>query len=212
MLTTIPFSGFYETLHDSIIEDTFDGFFQDDSGDVNGDLLNHAFSSVQFATAHRKYAAAYAVEFAEHIEAALTFESMTSPREYNFSTDTIFCQISESEVHRIIATLPDGALAFKAKERFTSRSGFVSFYSPDIAEWGDVSEWDHNQVGTVIECLADTFAAYGKDNWNQWDEFGLMENYSGNGYLANWIIEGSPKKFLRVVNIADYLRQREQRG
>ena len=40
----------------------------------------------------------------------------------------------------------------KIKERFTSRSGFNSFYKNSIDLWTkDYSEWDHNQIGTCFE-------------------------------------------------------------
>ena len=36
------------------------------------------------------------------------------------------------------------------RKRFQSYDGFVSFYDPDYTTWGDLSEWDENQLGTLL--------------------------------------------------------------
>jgi hypothetical protein len=36
------------------------------------------------------------------------------------------------------------------RERFTSRSGFISHYPNHISDWPRIEEWDHNHVGTVM--------------------------------------------------------------
>jgi hypothetical protein len=41
MLSTIPFLGFYETIHDNSIDRAIESLFEDD----NGDLINHFYSS-----------------------------------------------------------------------------------------------------------------------------------------------------------------------
>ena len=44
MLTTVPFSGFYESLHDSQIDDCLERMFADDRGDaeVGGSVTRRA--------------------------------------------------------------------------------------------------------------------------------------------------------------------------
>lgn len=213
MLTTIPFAGFYQSLHNVALDDAFEQMVNDSSGcyPISDSLTNHAWRHVNFNTAHEKYAADYAQSFAKHVGcAALEFESMKSPREYNFTTDTIYCAIEESAVRALIATLPAGALQTKATERFTSRDGFSSFYSPDVTTWGDVAAWDHNQVGTVLECVADMHAQ--GEAWDSEDEYDLTEDLRSNGYVENWICDGSSPDFIRIVRIADYLRNRENRA
>jgi hypothetical protein len=80
----------------------------------------------------------------------LAYESMESPREYNFSTDALYVTVNDIE---LLASLTDPA-EFEAaiKEHFTSRSGFHSFYSNDIEVWRakPFTEWDHNELGTLL--------------------------------------------------------------
>jgi hypothetical protein len=85
----------------------------------------------------------------------IKYESMTSPREYNFETDRLFgylplktaralFAISKSEKHATLGRL--------VKERFTSRSGFISGYTNHLAEWlaRPVKDWDHNELQTLL--------------------------------------------------------------
>lgn len=84
-----------------------------------------------------------------------TFESMDSPREYNFTTDRLYVnfplcvarlimRMSKAEKHATLQSVID--------ERHTSRSGFISFYRTDVKEWlsKPLTEWDHNELGTLI--------------------------------------------------------------
>lgn len=85
----------------------------------------------------------------------LTFEEMTSPREYNFETDRLFARLPAVVIRRLFKLSRDDnheTLAAVIAERFTHRSGFVSFYSNDLAEWLDkpLMTWDHNEIGTLL--------------------------------------------------------------
>jgi len=89
----------------------------------------------------------------------LAFEEMTSPREYNFETDRLFCEIPLAVVRQLFAmSKAEGhaTLANVIRRRFTSRSGFISFYDNDLAAWLEkpVRDWDHNELGTLLfACL-----------------------------------------------------------
>jgi hypothetical protein len=87
----------------------------------------------------------------------MTFESMDSPREYNFSTDRIYGEVPLKVVRELFRrSKAEGHATLTAiiARRFTSRSGFMSFYPSDLAEWlakaGPLAEWDHNQLGTLF--------------------------------------------------------------
>lgn len=84
-----------------------------------------------------------------------TFESMDSPREYNFATDRVYAEIplavmrdllrrSKAEKHVTLSAV--------IRERFTSRDGFISGYSNDLADWleNPLQDWDHNELGTLL--------------------------------------------------------------
>lgn len=80
----------------------------------------------------------------------LTFHDVESPREYNFSTDVLFVTVNDPA--RILQLIEHERFAALIEEQFTSRSGFISFYSNDVEEWLDkpFDEWDHNEVGTLL--------------------------------------------------------------
>lgn len=205
MLTTIPFAGFYDSVHDAELDDQLERTFSDrDSGcHVNEKLVNHAFDAIDWAAVHLKYAQAYCENFAEEFKIKLKYESMSSPREYNFGTDRIFATISEREVRRIRKATGEEILRKFAADRFTSRSGFISHYSPDIDEWGGIAKWDHNQVGTLIAAYAEQETTT-SDGFDSWAELSLMERDFGNGAFDQWVGETSTR-IHRLWNIWYYL-------
>lgn len=207
MLTTIPFSGFYYSLHDSAIDSALESVFSDDSGNVRQEIMHHVFDATDWRTVHNAYAAEYAATFAHEFKLPLQFESMKSPREYNFSTDIIYCTISAADAARLFAACDKTILDKIARETFASRDGFMSFYEPDFTEWGDIPTWDHNQLGVLIRA----HVTEQNPDFDQWAEFDLMENAQCNGVIDNWIFESNPEKLNRLANINRYLNKREGR-
>lgn len=214
MLTTIPFAGFYYSVHDQECDDALNQYFQNENGDPNEPLVARAFDMIDWRAMQEKYARAYVENFASEFKIKCEFESMQSPREYNFGTDRIFATIEESEVRRIFAATKPETLAEVARERFTSRSGFISHYSPDIEDWGDVAEWDHNQVGTVLLAYANQESESGKE-FDSWEEVSLMESDRDNGHIEQWLGESvrpaCAEDFARLDKVYAYLRERERR-
>lgn len=210
MLAVIPFSGFYNSLHSSELDRALEMMFSDDSGNPNDGLVFRAFDLVQWRNVHAAYAAHYAAAFCEEFEiTGAAFESMTSPREYNFETDRIFITLPESEVTRMLTETPRETLDAVATEMFTSRSGFISYYPPDVDSWGPVAEWDHNQCFALL--LAYVLHMRDGKAFDGWAEYSIMEDYSCNGYLDEWLSESADPKLKRLWNISEYLRKRESR-
>ena len=207
--TTIPFDGFYESLHDSMINDAIMQMFQDDDGTENAGLSARVFEDCRFKQVHEKYAQCYAQSFSEVFGLpSLKFDKLQSPREYNFTTDRIFCTIDSADVNRVLAAVDKGVFRSKAADMFTSRSGFASFYNPDIDTWpDDVSDWDCNQIGCLIAAWADMEHGGEFDSWAEYD---MMQDLSGSGYLDNWVYEATPG-IERLYKISDYLRMRAER-
>jgi hypothetical protein len=205
---TIPFSGFYYSLHDSELDLALEQEFSDSNGNENPGLTSRAFDCVNWRAVHVEYSKAYAEAFAEEFEIqGLQFESLQSPREYNFTTDRIFVNIPAEEIERIYTETPRATLESVAAEWFTSRSGFSSFYSPNVDDWGDLSTWDHNQLGALI-------AAYvlHRRGGEPFDEYSLCEDFRCNGYLSNWLFSDCQPELHRIARVGDYLRQREERN
>lgn len=96
---------------------------------------------------------AYKRERREVASLRLKWSLMTSPREYNFQTDRLFAHMPVSVIRKLWAISKaekHETLTRVARERFTSRSGFISFYESAWSTWGNVLDWDHNQLQTLL--------------------------------------------------------------
>lgn len=145
-----------------------------------------------------------------------TFADMTSPREYNFETDRIFVNVPVSVVRKLWAISKADqhkTLSRVAKERHSSRSGFISFYESNWQAWGPVATWDYNQLETLlIACCeivgfdwqdsdlglyyATTEPDGGYSAWESavdWQEYESRRNESRAEKLAAWL-ESDPDK------------------
>lgn len=156
----LDFPGFYESVLSEALDNAenqmVEGLIENHGLDFEPDdstPYEACMDASTYATGFHKIARA-SVDWLNHVLAdtgiVLTFESMESPREYNFGTDVLFVTINDTEK---LATLVDPA-KFEAliKEQFTSRSGFHSFYSNDIEVWRakPYADWDHNELGTLL--------------------------------------------------------------
>lgn len=205
----IPFSGFYNSWHDDAIERELQQIFSDENGcNYHSELWQIGFDGCDHSSVFLDYSRDYVESFATECGIySARFSGMESPREYNFSSDRVFAKITLSELRRIHAATDSDTLDAMARERFTSRSGFISSYSNDPKEWGDLADWDHNQTGTLIRAYWDDT----QDEWNTETEFALMEDASGNGYLGNWVWDALNDKAERAANLAYKLRERCER-
>ena len=163
MLTTLPFSGFYNSKWSDELDNVENNFIENEAED--DDTLDESEISeivdkcLQYETQMQYVAQEYVGYFNEKfkeefgIDLGLRFESLKSPREYNFTSDIIYAYIDEEVVRRLLDDLEESKLADMIRERFTSRSGFISFYTNRIERWKakPIEEWDHNEVGTVLE-------------------------------------------------------------
>ena len=102
----------------------------------------------------------------------IQFEEMTSPREYNFETDRLFVTMPLYILAKIRKAVGETSLAAAFKERFTSRSGFSSFYAPSIPD-KPLSEWDHNEAGTILRAM-------------EFDDWELYESLSSEAGHQAW--------------------------
>jgi len=139
----IPFQGFYQTMH----MDAFDGAEEMMLEGSDAEL------EVDWKKAHEAYAKKYLDYFNDQVSMGFKFEfdSLVSPREYNFANDTLYANIDTDGLMRLLLEVDSVMFAMRAKENFTSYDGFASFYSNDPKNWGPISEWDHNQIGTLLD-------------------------------------------------------------
>lgn len=190
MIINLPFSGFYYSEYDrelDYVEEREIEHLEEKHQLTNAqadELSGILFNSTDWGVAHRMVAEAYVEAFNEKfkewtdIDLGLKFESMSSPREYNFATDRIFCHISDEVVHSLFDGADREKLAKVIRERFTSYDGFISFYSNYLPDWleTDVDEWDHNELCTLL-------MSWLPEDWS-WAVFEEMVNGSEVFYSA----------------------------
>jgi hypothetical protein len=210
MLTTIPFAGFYGSIHEQELEREEEQMISDSSGchPVSDRIAEDLSSHVTWP--FREYTRAFVEDFQimlnqeTGLRIKLAWESVQSPREYNFATDRVFAEVEFADVQTMFQRVDRLVLDRVAREWFTSCSGFSSYYRSDWRTWGSMCRWDHNQVGAVVAALV---AQYFGEDW----ERNLIEDWSGNGWVAEWLYAGLDTEGRRLVRIADYLRAMEER-
>jgi hypothetical protein len=169
------FSGFYESIHD----DTFDREIEYIIEDYDG----HDYNDFRFKYDYNGYCKSYVNTVSKEIGINLTFKDLSMPKEYNFTTDVIVCEISAKDVKKLSTSLNSETLRDIIKRRFTSRDGFILFYSNDVEEWKEkkLKDWDDIELGTLLE-------AWIIDNDLDLDnlDYAGFEYCSGNGQYVDY--------------------------
>jgi len=211
-LSTIPFGGFYCSIHSEEVDRAFEQMFTDrDTGTKSAPdcLVQKAQDAVDFSGVYRAYAADYAASFLARLSLDGKFESTTSPREYNFETDRIFVELTRSDLARIWRGVSKADMDKACRARFTSRDGFISWYDRDWRTWGPLSTWDHNQIGTLLGVYAEIEQG---STWDQWAEYSLMEDAICNGAPDRWIWDNAGPDLARMANLWDWIQERQKRS
>lgn len=143
MKTTIPFQGFYYSVHDGIFDHAIELLSENSKDDYS--------TFTDWDEVRLGYAKKYLTAFSEFTGIEVTFDILESPKYYNYKTDRIHADISEEEVERIYNETGTETLKKVIKENFTSCSGFISHYPNTLDRWPtDLKEWDCNHVGTLL--------------------------------------------------------------
>jgi hypothetical protein len=201
----LPFAGFYGSEHDAELDYALKAMFSNGRGDPNSGLAARVSGTCHWPAVFRAYAKEFAESYCEEVGIRdARFESIDSPKFYNFETDRLFIELPLEEAQRMMREASPAALDQVACERHTSRSGFISFYSPDWRTWGDAANWDHNQLQTLIE-------AYALSTQGEQEKADLMEHARANGRFEDWIATNTPE-IERLYHVHDYLRSREARA
>ena len=176
--TSIAFGGFYNSIHDANIEWACESYFTDNDGNCD---WNNILNNVDFKKLRGVYIDMYCDLFSEWLKEnynlVIQFKdiSLSSPREYNFKTDEIICDITPLENESLIKTMKDNPdfLAW-LKDRTKSYDGYISFYDFDDAMN------DKNDVFSMyaLEYLAREYES--KDFENDYDRVSGYNNlYQG---------------------------------
>lgn len=168
----IPFHGFYESVHD----EPFDRFIE-----LEADHLSEEFSCgpmdagdallkcIDWKGAREGYAENYAVAFLGEILGDPTALNVTlrSPREYNFSTDTLDVVIPMKVWKEMVSKVNMDDVQTLANRMLEPRSGFVPFYSQNMEEWGDPENWDTPLTEMLVAVLFDQESGYDCDSFQE---------------------------------------------
>ena len=93
------------------------------------------------------------IEFETDIELDAEFESLGSQQTWLCRLDRFFVEVPTNKAHSLLKWIFDNKyqeLEEVVLRRFTAQDGYVPHYSNNLKEWGDYSEWDHNQIGTAL--------------------------------------------------------------
>jgi hypothetical protein len=206
--TLVPFSGFYGSHHNERIDHAEIQLFSDDVGEVaNQKLYDMFYTNFKYRSLYEKYARTYVEALSHELDMILIFEELSSPKEYNFTSDRIFAKISRIDLARMLWKVKGSRLNEKISQWFTSRSGFCSYYPNSIKNWPRISEWDHNQVGCVLACYLD----YMRENNELKNEDDMVDEHITDEDIQNWIDTFQGGKSERALRINDYLRRRKER-
>lgn len=174
--TSIPFEGFYYSIWDQELDslEEREAEYLAEQETENGiakelrletsDFADAFYWSTDYRSVHSAVAKSVAGAWDElaseslGFDLGLSFEEMTSPKEYNFETDRVFMSMPRAtlaKLMRLSRAEKHERFGAAIRARFTSRDGFISFYSNNLADWlsKPLSSWDHNEVGTLLGAL-----------------------------------------------------------
>lgn len=210
MLIKIPFQGFYESIHSDNVEYAiYNQVFTDyDTGMTNNDnLSNRLDAMIDYTKLYTEYSKEYVENFNDEFKLNLKFESLRSPREYNFGTDQIYCTITQNLVKQLYKETDKAIFKKHIANMFTSYEGFHSFYDNNINTWStNPLTYDHNQLYCLL--MAWLESNHFITHWNDTECY-LMDNSINNDFIYE-IIHSSCKNN-RLFNIHDYLQTRLSR-
>lgn len=222
---TVPFEGFYHSSYsgevDHIEEQEAEHLEERDCEEQPEELRLTAsefgeilFYVTDYRACYEKIAEAYVDAFSNYfkdelnLDLKLKFESMQSPREYNFTTDRLFAYIPDDVIEDLFRrSEADGHKSLQAvlKERHTSYDGFISFYSNDPTKWlaKPLDEWDHNELESLMQ--AALLAAGADKDWRESVFYAVIE---GEGCWQEFQDAVDWKKFdEKVADLREEKRQ-----
>lgn len=227
----VPFPGFYESILSGAIdaaeERTVEYLRENEFYEILEDyqIAEILYDHTDYGAIHQKLAKAWVEEFDDlvldelDLSLGLTFSIMTSPREYNFTTDRVFAKISMPQLRELFELVDKRRLDEVCEQHLKSRDGFISHYDYRWRNWGPLEDWDYNQTGMLLHALdlgedwqwemlqrlnedIDRAVEAGQD----WDK--IQQKLDEAVLEARGEIEPDSREFpIGVTNTAEYVRQ-----
>lgn len=126
----------------------------------------------------------------------IRYESVSSPKYYNFTNDSIDIEIGMSSfninnLNRIIIENYD-VISAEVKRRYSSRDGFISSHSNDLSEWiEETLEFTVNvthKLAAILDIILQVVYEYGEgDVYNDYcdnDNISLSDYFDYDGYFG----------------------------
>ena len=167
------FPGFYESSLSVAMDDAIEARASDEGLEYDDCFDKYNFKAAQLAITQK-----WLKNFNQKTGLNIKFHDIDSPREYNFRTDRVFGTIKKDEFQKIRDVVSFDALKKVVEDRFTSYSGFISFYPTDMEHWmkTPTDELDHNETQTII------MAFFIKNSYNDWSFAYDMEEAADKGW------------------------------
>lgn len=139
------FGGFYESIHGSV--------FDEEEKYIMEDYPKHNEEDFRFTCDRIEYCKNYVSAISSKLGINFKFMELTSPKEYNFTTDKLSVWMTSKDLKKISSVLSSDTLKNLIKRRFTSRDGFSSWYSNEIEEWKEnkITDWNCVELGTLLD-------------------------------------------------------------
>lgn len=172
----------------------FDGFYDSWSGEhlnPKNDMGEDTGEEINFKESATAYAKGFTDEVA-HIASdelagmgvlSMDFDDLDSPREYNFRTDEIYCNLTVdvAKFKQFYKELREKFVFINyVQERHASRAGFVSFIDNDAKG----AEWDYSEVINHEEKMFSVLAVALR-------EYKLMDFMDFEFYPEEYVIESN---------------------
>lgn len=127
-------------------------------------------------------------EMSDFIE-RIDFQALQSPKEYNFTNDSINCIIRpKKQAIKNYIFANEAEFRIYLEERLKSRSGFTSFYSYDFADWQEMTNnftvFDKSKdakgfnLGFILEFIAQN---------EDLEEMNVFENANNNVFVTEYL-------------------------
>lgn len=152
--TKIEFGGFYESIHSDSIDGRIESYYED------GNFPLYHEDNIDYEKTNNSYIEDYCSKFESYIlnEYKLNIDfkniSLDSPEFYNYSTDTIYCDVDKKQAEKLINHFnKDFDFLEYLKDRTKSYDGYMSFYTYDQA----INNKDNILIMYLLEFLANQF-------------------------------------------------------
>ena len=150
-LVKIPFSGFYNSIHDSIIDSALEYESEcyadsEKANDIILDVLNiNHYDKIKEELSNVFVESINELFWYEYdINLGLEFDSLKSPRFYNYSTDEIYCYIDNDKINELVVLL-DNENDFIEVLKAIDNKDYSLFFSDLLCQFIDFDSIDNNE-------------------------------------------------------------------